>query len=353
MKNALFAFLNNPILVAATSVVVAGGLGLVLTATPAPAASVPDTGASVIAASDGHLTLAFLASGRVDNVPVKVGDPVQKGQVLAALEPGNAAGAITQARAAYAAAQASYDKLLNGASGPAVDVAKAAVATAQTSLDQTKRQQDTLVANARRKLYSDDLIATPEGDTPTGIAPIVSGAYSDERTGEYHIFFEDYNVFQNEEFSFSGLEKGKSDRSDLPEALGTRGLQIAFPDAHYLSQYSWAVEIPNTGGANYATNLNAYQSALQTRDQAVAVAEAALTQAKASLAQTVATARPEDIASAQAQVESARGSLQIAEAAYGNTVIKAPVAGVVTAVHISVGQIASANTPAIELSTEN
>ncbi len=49
-------------------------------------------------------------------------------------------------------------------------------------------------------------------------------------------------------------------------------------------------------------------------------------------------------------MEGARGALQIAQAAYDQRRIIAPGDGTVTAVHISAGQAATANTPAVELS---
>jgi multidrug efflux pump subunit AcrA (membrane-fusion protein) len=83
--------------------------------------------------------------------------------------------------------------------------------------------------------------------------------------------------------------------------------------------------------------------------QAVSSAQAGVTQAQAGLTLKTSQARPEDIAAAQAQVASAQGAVQIAEAAYNNRIITAPGDGVVTAVYVSVGQIATPNTPAIDL----
>ena len=63
------------------------------------------------------------------------GDAVKAGQVLAALDSENTLGALTEAKAAYQNAQANYDKIINGATGTAIDVGKAAVNTAQVNLD--------------------------------------------------------------------------------------------------------------------------------------------------------------------------------------------------------------------------
>jgi multidrug resistance efflux pump len=86
--------------------------------------------------------------------------------------------------------------------------------------------------------------------------------------------------------------------------------------------------------------------------QAVNNAQSALNQANAALALKESPARTEDLAIAKAQVESTQGALQIAQAAYDNTIITAPIDGTILSVSISAGQIATANTAAIEISSK-
>lgn len=356
MKKTAIALLHKPVLVTIVSLLIAGAIGIAAIQggsairasevnVDAGGGTAPDAGARA-----GHLSLGFLTSGRIKTVSVKVGDEVQKGDILASLEPENTAGALTQAKAALASAEAAYQKALNGATGPEIDVAKAAVSAAENNLASIRRQQDALVDNARRKLYSDGLVAISYDKDRRAVVPTISGTYNGTDSGEYEIFFDDFNDYNAMQVTFSGLEKGTAMGRDVPQPFGTRGLMIAFPDVDYKIEDQWTVEIPNTSGANYTANLNAYQAAVQTRDQSVAAAEAALEQAQAALALKAAATRPEDVAAAAAQVESARGALQMAQAAYDSRIIRAPEAGVVTAVHISAGQIAAPNAPAIELS---
>ena len=98
-------------------------------------------------------------------------------------------------------------------------------------------------------------------------------------------------------------------------------------------------------------NYNAYQTALQTKTQAISNAQASLDQANASLTALVTAARPEDVATAEAQVNNAEGAVQIAEAAYENTIITAPSDGTIASVAIAPGQIATPNAPAIEFTS--
>ena len=293
-----------------------------------------------------NITLGFLAGGRIKAVSVKAGDVVKKDQVLASLDAGNVLGALEQARASYSSARANYQKIISGATGSTIDVAKAAVNTAKINLDQTKSQQDTLVTNALRKLYSDNLVALPDFDSITD-NPVITGTYNGTEAGDYFISFQNYS-FNN--IYYGGIENGVTDFDTLPKPLGTKGLFISFPNGsgdHLLSD-SWTVHIPNKSGANYTNNLNAYNLAVENRNQAVANAEAVLAQANANLNSVITSARSEDIATAQAQMQSALGAVQIAESAYNNTVITAPADGAIISVSITPGQIAIPNAPAIE-----
>ncbi|HEV7701993.1 MAG TPA: biotin/lipoyl-binding protein [Candidatus Paceibacterota bacterium] len=305
-----------------------------------------------IDSSPRNLTLGFLASGRIKSVSVKAGDTVKKDQVLATLDAGNVLGALEQAQAAYKGAQANYEKVINGATGPTIDVAKVAANNAKINLEHVTGQQNTLVANAERKLYSDNLIAEPDSKEQGGENPVISGDYNSTLQGDYSLAFKNINF---SELKYGGLEKGTTEFSTLPKPLGTRGLLVAFPNGssgHSISD-SWTIHIPNKSGTNYTTNLNAYDSAIQNKNQAIASAQAALDQANASLASIVTAARPEDVATAQAQVQNAGGALQIAEAAYKNTVIVAPADGTVVRVSITPGQIAVPNAAAIEFTSND
>jgi multidrug efflux pump subunit AcrA (membrane-fusion protein) len=355
MKKSLIAFIHSPSKVIALSLVIALGIGLygylrinekeVYTFATAQSGVISDSGS----ATTRTVSLGFLAGGRIKSVDVVTGAQVKKGQELAALDAGNTLGALTQAKAAYAQAQASYDKVVNGATGPTIDVARAAVNTAQVNLSQTTDQQKTAVANAKRALLNSTLTAESTAENMPQ-APIISGTYTG--TDEGIITINAYPTDNGGYFSLSGLvtSTGKVSMTD-PQAMGDTGLFILFPEKLPTNE-TWTISIPNTKAPNYIANYNAYQQALQTQTQTLATLQATLDQATASLTALVTAARPEDVAQAQAQVEQAQGALQIAQAAYGNTIITAPYDGTITSVSISVGQIAQPNASAIELQVE-
>jgi len=296
-----------------------------------------------------NLSLGFLTGGRIKSVSVKAGDKVLKGQILATLDAENTQGALTQAEAAYETAKANYQKIINGATGSAIDVAKAAVNTAQVNLDGITKQQNILLANAYANLLNSAL--TAKSDTDTSIpSPIITGTYTKNIEGTITIVINQGGT--GGYFAIGGIATGTGIISTtIPEPILDTGLYIEFPTGFSYVGTTWKINIPNNTAPNYLANYNAYQVAQETKNQAIANAQATLDQANASLTALVAAARPEDVATAQAQVDNASGAVQIAQAAFQNTIILAPSDGTVVSVAIAPGQIATPNSPAIEFTS--
>lgn len=356
MKQSLASFFNQPKLVAAVSLILALSIGIFgyLSIHRAPAYEFATVASGTIeGTSNGtgpshtqNLTLGFVSGGRIKSVSVKVGDTVKQGQVLATLEAGNASGALTQAKAAYQSAEANYQKVVNGATSPAINVAKAAVNTAQVNLDQATKQQAILVENAYKNYLNSTIQAKTQNQT-TLTPPTISGSYTKGVEGT--LKFDVQAGGDQGYLILSGIAAGTTELSTTTaKPLGDTGLYIRFPGAQAYVGTTWTITVPNTEAANYLTNKNAYDTAVQTKSQTLASLQAVVDQANATLSQTISAARPEDVASAKAQVDSAYGALQIAQASYDNTVIKAPNDGTVTAVSIATGEIAAPNAPAIE-----
>ena len=298
-----------------------------------------------------RLTLAFPVGGRIKAVSVKNGDSVKAGAVLASLDSENALGAVNQAKGAYNAALTNYEKLINGASDSDIQIAKVALNNAKNNYATIISQQKNLVANALSGLHNAGLSALPITNGVNIPSPIISGTYNNTEEGTYTIVF--HPTSNGFYFSYSGLEKGTGSIETLAVPVGTRGLFIQLPNNFKAdTNDTWTISIPNAQSLNYLTYYNAYQSALQNQSLSIASAQGVIDSAQATLDQKVAGTRSEDLKIAQAQVESTKGALQIAEGAYNNTLIKAPTDGTVTSVSITAGQITTANTPAIELLTK-
>ena len=276
--------------------------------------------ASGTVTSTTDLNLSFQATDTVTSVRVAVGDKVKKGQLLATLSSAQESAALTQANGALLSAQAAYNKVLEGSSSEEV-------AVAQVAYDTTVQVQNDLVASARRKLYSSDLFAKPQSGTSTLTSPTISGSYNGTDAGEYRLYFTSSGTTT---LNVRGLETTTVERTTNTVALGILGLRIAFPEGSYSLNDNWTIAIPNTDGASYTANLNAYNAALATRDAQIA-------QAKANLDLKKASARKPDVDAAYAQVLSAQGQLQSASAQYEKKIVRAPADGTITRVDIKVG----------------
>ena len=361
MKQYFITLLNMPLLVAVLSVVIAGSIGMHIVSDTTVSASEMTVkakaesialGNQATGGSSGNiLTLAFTTSGQVKSIDVAIGDAVHMGDVLATLDPQDTIGRLTQAKAAYNAATANYTKVVNGASSPAINVARASLQSATIARDEAKRQQDVLVDNSYKALLNVSPAVYPEDpEDMTRPAPTVSGSYLIGKEGDIVIELYRSKADSGYTMRLSGLVEGTGDVSmTTPQPIANSGLYIQFPQDTRAD--TWVLSVPNKKSADYVAKQNAYQAALQTREQVTASADAAVTQAQANLDATVASARPEDVAAAAAQVESARGALEIAQAAFDARKIIAPADGKVTAIRVTAGQITSVNVPAIEIQT--
>ncbi len=351
MKQHIISLPHHPKRVIVISLIVATAIGIFgyikINEKPTNLPSIKNIQTTDISSSR-NLTLGFLAGGRIKSVFVKAGDIVKKGQVLATLDAGNTLGALASAKAVYKDSEANYQKIMSGAANSAILVAKAAVNTAQVNLDGIIKQQNTLVANAHTNLLNSTFSANLQnGDNSSITAPFISGTYV--KGAEGNIIFTINQAGNSSYLTFSGIENGTSLVSTTtPQAIGDTGLYIEFISVSPYIGTTWVINIPNKTAEDYLSNYNAYQSALEAQSQTVGNAQASLDQAKASMVALTTSARPEDVAMAQAQMDNAQGAVLIAQATYENTIITAPNDGTVVSISITPGQIATPNAPAIE-----
>lgn len=371
----IFSYIHKPKHIAVVSLVIAAIVGVIgytlINQTPAyrfaqARAGSIQTAAAQSATSTNDLTLAFLASGQVESVLVKVGDQVTAGETLATLDPENTAGALTQAKAAYATALANYNKLVNGATPADISVSTASLDAAQTALAhsnetllQTLNDSVTSALNAVSN-DTDAFFNNPESAMPQ---LSISGATFSDQTLVYKI--QDERAALNQMFPSWKAELSALDaNSDLSASTddAQKDLQSV---AAYLDDLNTLLTTYTSAGsdAQIAADQDAVSAArasmtaqiasLTGASQAVSSAQASVAQNQANLTLKTSSPRPEDIAAAQAQVSNASGAVQIAESAYDNYIITAPTDGVVNAIYITVGQTAEANAPVINLAAES
>jgi HlyD family secretion protein len=314
--------------------------------------------------SGQNLTLSFQTSGRINSVLVKNGDAVKSGEVLATLDPQNTLGALTQAKAVYASAIANYNKLINGATSPDIEVSKTLLESAKITLE---HNQEILLQSLNNSLTTsisavynktDAFFDNPESSNPDFIT---NGVSFNNQILEYHVKNERISI--NNMLSSWKAELAKiSTSSDLTaltnntqnnlQSIATylddmNNLYTAYASINSNSQIASIIGQGNIISAR--STITTQISSLTSSLQAVSSSKTSIAQSEANLNLKMSPARSEDIANAEAQVTSAQGAIQIAEAAYDNRIITAPGDGIVAAVYITVGQNATQNSPAIDL----
>ncbi|MDD4989123.1 MAG: biotin/lipoyl-binding protein [Candidatus Pacebacteria bacterium] len=322
MKNVI-TFLEKPKVIIPAAIIIAFLVGAFFYRSigNAPVVAIPSSSHSGVSFSDGSaqnsVDLAFLRAGRLAEVSVNVGDTVRKGEVLASLDTSDVQGTLNQAKGA-------------------LELAKAQYASLNVQYANAKTEQDVLVANAFRTLLSSNLIAVPHSKYDNSVlpvsedqTPVVTGTYTCDTETSYKIT--DPYAYG----SFSGYAFYTT------QPLGSCGLFIQFPKGYsFTNSVNWVVDVPNTKSSTYAANKNAYDLAVATRDQV-------LKQLEANLGKNGSP----DANVAQAAVDAAEGTYEAALATYNNSLIVAPIDGIVSFVdsHLKVGQSVVANKTLITL----
>lgn len=298
--------------------------------------------------SKTDLNLSFNKQGTVKSVKVEVGNKVYLGQVLATLDANDAYGDVTKARGALLAAEAKLKSVVEGASSEEVSLAKVLLENAKRDFENTNSQQITLVKNAFNNLLNSSLEAVNTESNSNTTPPTISGNYSLGKEGTININI--YNSGDGMKFFASGAVTGLGNvSSTTAQAIGNSGLFILFSSTTNINNTNWTISIPNKKASNYVANENAYQSALRTQQSALSSAQSLIDQRTAELAVKQASARGSEIDLAQADVVSAQGGLQKAQASYEDNIVRAPANGTITKVDVKYGEQADAGKTAIVL----
>jgi multidrug efflux pump subunit AcrA (membrane-fusion protein) len=229
----------------------------------------------------------------------------------------------------------------------ALTIAKAGVTTNSSNVEKVTKEQDALVENARRALFSNDLEAVPRSDTISVSAPVITGSYTGPE-GEYYIHVSGASSSTAQGFTVTGLEDNVSNTALLNKsvALGTRGLFIQFAESGQYAYTDWIVSIPNKRSSTYSMYYNAYLAAKNARDIAIANAQSNIGTTSA------------DQSVAQARVDQAQSTVDSIISQMNKRRIVAPFSGVVSNLSLKPGQSTSSvsgtdNTNTITLISEN
>ncbi|MDB9344882.1 efflux RND transporter periplasmic adaptor subunit [Nodularia spumigena CS-586/05] len=257
-----------------------------------------------------NVTLRISASGKVVPVQsvnispknpgvltqlyVEQGDRVEQGQVLARMDVGDIRAQILQNSANLAQAQAQLDQARAGSRPQEIEQAKARLAQAQAQLNQARagnRSQE--IAQAQAQVNSAQAQVT----------------LTQSRVNRYRQLTQQGATSQDQLEQF--ISEDKRAKASLEEAQKRLSL----------------LEVGS-------------------RNEEITAREAAVTEARAALVLLQNGSRPEEIAQRQAAVKAAEAQIQAAEVRLKDTVIRAPLSGIVTQKYANVGAFVTPTTSA-------
>ncbi|MBM3129784.1 MAG: efflux RND transporter periplasmic adaptor subunit [Chloroflexi bacterium] len=241
------------------------------------------TGNGTITA-ESTVDLSFQTNGTVKRVLVQEGDTVQAGQVLAELDDRTLQAEVASAHARLASAQAKLKKTKQGATDEEIASAKASLQSAQVAHDLAIKESETASLD-----FESAKLAVEKAQVAVGVA---QAAY--DRIG--------------------GASNPMIGMTQQAKELQSATLE-----------YQSAL-------TKYNTQLRTVETSKKSK---VESAKANIEKAKADFAKM--QVKAEDVAMDQASVEQAEQSLKQAQINLENAVLKAPFAGVVTAVNVVTG----------------
>lgn len=288
--------------------------------------------------------LSFQISGQVAAIPAVVGEHVAAGQTLVTLEGGSQAAALAGAQAALQEAQANLAALNAGTRPEQLTIDQSAVTDDQAALIDAIRS-GYVAADTAVHSDADQLFTNPRNASAalTVIVPdsILADQVVQERIALEPVLASWSTDAMNTQGSSADAAEATQDLTqvntfldDLAAAL-TMVQPSASVSASALSAYEASIAGARTGIAGALTALTG--------------SESALTGAQGSLALAQAGATPQAIAAGQAQVAAAQAQVAAAQVTSGETVLVAPINGVITAQNANPGESVSPGVPLVSM----
>jgi HlyD family secretion protein len=313
----------------------------------------------VLPRREAQLTMGI--SGKVEQVFVSAGDSVQAGEVLLQLETAALERSVASAEQNLIIQQANLDSLLAGPTAEDVAASQASVASAQVQLDDLLNgPSEDEIASAEANVDAAEAnvwaASAQVGQTNTGASESEIAAARQQVAVNEQQYQQALNAHEQTLQCFDG--PGGEEVCPLlgaPEEQARANLQVAEANlATAQAQLDGLLAGPNQDAVSGAqanvsaavAQQNNAQSQLDlllegSSQSQIAQAQASLAQAEANHAALLAGAAEEQIAIAEAQVVQAEISLAEAQENLANATLAAPFDGVITAVNVAEGELAS------------
>jgi HlyD family secretion protein len=308
---------------------------------------------------EARLTMGI--SGKVEQVYISVGDAVQAGESLIQLETAALQRNVSSAEQNLIIQQANLDTLLVGPTTADIAASEASITSAQAQLDDLLNgPSEEEIASAQANIDAAEAnvwaASAQVGQTNTGASQAEIAAAQQQVAVNQQQYNQALNAHEQTLQCFDGPDGQEvCPLLGAPEEQARYNLQVAEANlATAQAQLDALLSGPNqdaVSGAQASVSAavaqqNNAESQLDlllrgSSQSQIASAEAQLAQAEANHAALLAGTSEEQLAIAQAQVTQAQISLEEAQENLANATLTAPFEGVITAVNVAEGEIAS------------
>ncbi|MEK7138094.1 MAG: efflux RND transporter periplasmic adaptor subunit [Patescibacteria group bacterium] len=312
-----------------------------------------------------NVELSFEKAGRVASIPVKVGDRVRAGQVLASLESGELRASLADALANVDVQKAKLDELLIGSRPEDISIKESELAKDKQDLvnyygsvlnvsndafnkadDALRQQLDALFTNDENLNPSLSFeISSSQFKTNIESRRLGLGIELNEwskKIGRLGPISNETELDEILVFGNSYLSKLQSFLNDIFQGLNS---SVAL-SASTLETYKGNVD---TARANISTAL----STLTGKIQNISAQKIVVQKAQYQLDLEKAGSTKEQIAAQSAQVKQAKAKTQVIQAQINQNIIFAPFAGLVAKQDLEIGEVAAANVTFISLISDD
>lgn len=289
------------------------------------------------------------ASGRITSVPVKLGQTVGVGAVIATLENSSQYAAVLQAEGVYDAAVA------------AAAQSDVSVQSAQETLRTAKTDALTAYTDAYTDMRNifyvqlDDIFADPER---TYRSPNFRPIDFNEKEGRVDTLYKQLEQVIQEEQTRNVTVSTVTDSFDQTQ----RDLDLTLTLVRLLRTLiadNDIDEVQEPIEVTYLATLQTIEQTLSAAKSDISSAQSRIKSAEDALSRAEIGGTSSEVSAANAQVKQALGSLRAAQANYSKTIVRSPIAGVINELSVKTGDFVSvqqrvalvANNNALEVTT--
>jgi len=343
-----------------------------------------------------RIVLNFKISGRIKEINIDAGDKVKKGQVLATLDAIALQSRVVDAQAQLATARANYDALIAGASSEDVQVQKDTVTqkkqtliSYENALQNLEQKSAVEIANLKETLLAtmgneivtarnaiEQINNTLNDDDAkntlsiTNTSALITAKKSQNATNEYINEAEEtlnlLSVDSSESDVLAGTDKIKNMLDLTKDALAdASNVLLATITSVDLSETALdalktsiqtqqsAVNAARTGlltaKANWTNKISYYNDLKVNAQDNIEGAKVALQVTKSQLALKESGPRDFEINAQKAKITQAQAAVTLAQANLEETIIRAPIDGVITKKFFEVGEQTLVSSPVLEM----